>query len=221
MNKLIIIVLALLLLVVPAQGQEILTWSNDVTNDKFLKPVISAGQSITFNVGVVDVVIHHWYKDGIDQSHDYDNYTASWDNWGDLAEVTYIGENAGMFTNNLTWEPVIVVVRATSTAIPVDTVRSNDFINAIDEMDIEAILAAELYMYTDFMGALFFLFVIGIPMVMVYIRTESLLMPGVLGVISGGFLIVFIPTVYQAPIVILIVVSIAGIIMALFKERTT
>jgi len=222
MNNFIFIVLVLLLLLGSAQGQTILTWSNDVTNNVALKPMVSEGQSITFDVSTVDVDIHHWYRNGIDQGHDFDNYTTSWASWGDTAEVIYIGEAAGgAMTDNLTWEPVIVVVRATSTAIPVDTTRSDEFINATDDMGIEKMLAAEMYMFTDKMGVLFFLFIIGIPMVMVYIRTESLLVPGVLGVISGGFLVSFMPTAYQVPAILLIVISVAGIIMSLFKERTS
>lgn len=221
MSKLIIITLVLLLLTGAAQAQHILTWNNSVSNDKFLSPVISEGQSVIFNVDVVDVTMHHWYRDGVDQSHNFDTFTTNWDKWGDAAEITYYGTGAGTPTENLTWAPVILRARATSTAIPVDTTRSDDFINATDDMDFELMLAAQMYMYTDLMGVLFFLFIIGVPMTMTYIRTESLLIPGILGIVSGGFLISFMPTAYQAPAVLLIVISIAGIIMGLFKERTT
>ena len=82
-------------------------------------------------------------------------------------------------------------------------------------------LAAQMYMYTDIMGVLFFLMIIGIPMIMVYVRTESLLLPGIIGIVAGGILVSFMPVAYQTPAIILIVVSVAGVILGLFKERTT
>lgn len=221
MNKYILITLVLLLFVGQAQAAPtVLTWSNDVTNDINLKPMVSEGQTVELSVSVVDVSIHHWYRNGVDQNHNMATYSTSYDRWGDVAEITYSGTNAGESTKNITWKPTIVMARATSTAIPLDMTRSNEFVNATDgDIDIEKMLAAEMYLFIDGLGVFAYLFFVGIPIVIIYIRSGSVLVPGVAGIMIGVFTIAALPATYQTPAVIITIVSISAVIFKLYKGR--
>lgn len=205
-----------------SSGVYIYEWWNSATTDTYLKPKISEGQSIQFIItqySGTGSVTFHWFKEGVDQSNNATFFTTSWASWGDNAEIIcYLTDDLGQ-SRNITWDPVVTLLKATGSAEAVDTTRPNQFIDAVKALDLEEMMNAEMNMYTDLMGPLFFLLILGIPFVMIWIRSESLVIPGGLGIIVGTILILFMPTPYQAPIILIITISIISIMVGIYKER--
>lgn len=222
MNKFILFLLIVLAIPIVSGLPTINTYTNDISNDTSLSPVVQEGQEINFSVLTytsVDGPDYYWYRDGVVISNNFPDYTTSWTRWGDNAEiVVYIVDSDGN-SSNLTWNPVIILIRATGTPEQINLTRANEFKAGVQNFDLEEMLAAEMGMYTDQMGSLFFLLIIGVPFVMIWLRTESLIIPSALGVVLGGILILFMPPVYQTTIIIILVISITGILLGIYKDR--
>lgn len=223
LNKLIVVLIVLIACVQIASAASIDSWNNSISGDSFLKPDVQEGETIQFNIsgysGVAPITFH-WFRNGTNQSHNSSTYSTSWPDWGDSAEVTcYITDGIAGQSRNITWTPTITVLKAGGIAEQIDTTRPDEFITGVEDLDLEAMLDAEMNMYIDLMGPMFFLLILGVPFVMIWIRSESLVIPGGLGLIIGVMLLGFMPTPYQAPIVLIIVISIMSVIIGIYKDR--
>ena len=73
--------------------------------------------------------------------------------------------------------------------------------------------------YTDGMGAFFYVFVFSIPFVIQYLRQGTMIIPSVLGIITAGFLLMYVPAEYELVAVAFIALGVLGVIWGVVKER--
>ena len=73
--------------------------------------------------------------------------------------------------------------------------------------------------YTDVWGKAFYLFIFGVPLLMLWIRQENVIIPTVLGMIIGVAGFSFLPPEYRYTSVMFLALSFAGIIFLIYKSR--
>lgn len=84
-------------------GPNITSWGNSKTNDNNINININVGEVIKFNI-VADQSIGtwRWYKDGIIQTNNYNNFTTSWSTTGSKI-ISVNGTNINGTTNTVIW----------------------------------------------------------------------------------------------------------------------
>jgi len=73
--------------------------------------------------------------------------------------------------------------------------------------------------YTDGMGAFFYVFVFSIPFVIQYLRQGTMIIPSILGIITAGFLFMYVPAEYELVAIAFIALGVLGVVWGVVKER--
>ena len=73
--------------------------------------------------------------------------------------------------------------------------------------------------YTGAVGSIFWLFMFGLPFVAIWIKSESVIIPTILGFMISGSMFFFLPIEYQGAAQILFYISLAGLLFSFFKSR--
>jgi hypothetical protein len=84
-------------------GPNITSWNNNKTNDNSLIFQLNVNELVKFNISANQPVdTWNWYKDGIIQNNNYDNFTASWTNYGNKV-ISVNGTNINGMTETIIW----------------------------------------------------------------------------------------------------------------------
>lgn len=86
--------------------------------------------------------------------------------------------------------------------------------------DFEGMLKAAVRPITDQIGAFFYLILFGVPYFVLWIRQRNLIVPSIIGIIFGAWMIVKIPAAYNVPAVVLLFIIIAGGLYGIYAKRT-
>ena len=73
--------------------------------------------------------------------------------------------------------------------------------------------------YTDVMGSLVLVIIFAIPFVLMWLMQRDLTLPGVVGIIVGAFLFIYIPAEWHLAPIAFIGMSIAAIIYGIMTRR--
>jgi hypothetical protein len=185
--------------------------------------VVDLNGNIIFTVVTNETItLYQWYTDDVNQTNNYDNLTETWTTKG-YKTVTVNATNANGTSETITWNPYVKQEMA-SGPDEVATVSEAGYDTLMDEIAVdnpnfETILYSTTEPYIDIIGNAFFLILWGLPMVMLWIRQESMLMPCMFGLILGTLLLAFLPSNFAATAAAMIVLSIMGIIYMFYKER--
>jgi hypothetical protein len=93
-------------LIISADLPVITDWYNDKTNDNTTTITVNESESVRFNATADQIIdTWNWFKDGANQSNNFDNYTASWDvNGTYTVSVSVNATNTTNGTSNtVTW----------------------------------------------------------------------------------------------------------------------
>jgi hypothetical protein len=196
------------------------SWTNSITLDSDIYPVVDHAQSINFNATSDEgITTWTWYVDGTDQSHNFDNLSASFTSPFNH-NVSVMGANANGSTQMITWYPV--VHRELSTT-PVELLNESGYDRVLasfeGDTDFEEFLSASTVPYTLILGRLFFLIIYGIYFVMLWIRQEKSIVPIVLAFSIGGLLIGFISEDFAGTAVLFIIIGAMGVLYSIYRER--
>ena len=210
------------MLVSGAYGAPTIT-STDTDHNGGLYPGVDWDSNIAFSIITNESIVnYYWVVDGVDQTNNFDNLTTSWITRGQK-NVTVWGVNGNGSTGIVTWRPYVNNEMSSGS----DTVSKakedgyDDLINevSVNNPDFEQILVSLSAPYTAIVGNIFFVFLWGLPMVILWIRQESLLIPSMYGLIMGGLLLAFLPAGFAATASAMIVLSVMGILYIFYKER--
>jgi len=94
----------------------------------------------------------------------------------------------------------------------------NNLTNA--SFDPQNMTSVATYPYTNVLGTLFWGFLFGILFLMLWMRSEDVTIPALLGLIIGGSMWVFMPAEWVQMAASLTVISFAGLIYSLIKGRS-
>ena len=86
-----------------SNAPNITSWENDKTSNNTLDITINTSESINFNATANQTITTwNWYKDDVDQSHNYDNISLSWSTPG-LKHVIVNATNTNGTSSSITW----------------------------------------------------------------------------------------------------------------------
>ena len=88
-----------------------------------------------------------------------------------------------------------------------------------ESINMSGLTSAIPAFYTGAVGSLFWLFIFGLPFVAIWIKSESVIIPTLLGFLISGSMFFFLPIEYQGAAQILFYISLAGLLFSFFKSR--
>ena len=88
-----------------------------------------------------------------------------------------------------------------------------------ESINMSGLTSAIPAFYTGAVGSIFWLFLFGLPFVAIWIKSESVIIPTILGFMISGSMFFFLPIEYQGAAQILFYISLAGLLFSFFKSR--
>lgn len=149
-----------------------------------------------------------------DKEHDY-LLTDS----GGYYNVSVIAQDAGGFSNMITFNVVTERTLATTKPEPFNESGYNSIMEHIENKDYEGLMADSTKPFTDVTGRLFYLFLFVLPFVLMWQKQQRLTIPTVLSLVLGSLFIAFIPENWKSVLIIVIGLSYAINLYLLTKER--
>jgi len=111
---------------VQAPAPIITSWSNNKTNDRKLSLTIYPNETVRFNATADQTIATwSWFKDNINQSNNYDNFSTYWDSSG-IKNLSVNATNDNGTSNTVTWT---ITVQAPGPGAPIITSWSNNKTN--------------------------------------------------------------------------------------------
>ena len=158
-----------------------------------------------------------WYADGIDQANNASTLILTYTVFG-YHNVSVIATNAHGSTGTAWILWVSRELRDTS-AEEIDETPYNMMQDSIAEPAFHEFMQAVSYPYTSALGLIFYLFLFGLPLLMMYIRQDSMTIPATLMFIIGGVIIGMLPAQWQIIAGALMGLALFGMLYKLYKER--
>ncbi|MDD3098873.1 MAG: PKD domain-containing protein [Bacilli bacterium] len=143
--------------------------------------------------------------------------------------ITFTATNAfGTSTSSVVIYISAIGSRDTVTG-PIATVDASgiyDYMNYFDpdpetqQPDITNMIFGLAEPYTDLIGGMFYLFLFGVPYLIMWIRQKNLTIPSIIGVIFGSWMLVQLPAAYMLPAIGVLALAIAGGIIGIVVKIT-
>lgn len=202
---------------------EITSYNNSVTQDNYIYPHQNSNAGVIFNVTTDSPIdTWTWYVDGAAVSNNYGNLSYTWAKSGQK-NVTVSGSNAVGSTTSLSWFPLIKRAKSDSSdeTAALNTTWFDDLVASISDEtpSLSGFASATVQPFTSLLGNLFYLFLYGLPLLVIWIRQEKAIIPAGLGIIFGAFFLGQLPESYIGVAVLFIILTVFGIIYSLYKER--
>lgn len=187
-------------------------------NNTYLYP--DYGDTVNFSVEANETPITWtWYADGYDQFNLPSYLLLTYTVFG-YHNVTVYGTNANGTTGNTTWIVWTSRELRTTHADKVDETTYDMLQESIsDELSFHGLMQAISHPYTQALGLIFYLFLFGLPLLMMYIRQDSMTIPATLMFIIGGVIIAMLPAQWQIIAGALMGLALFGMLYKLYKER--
>ena len=178
------------------------------------------GDTVNFTVTADEAITTWtWHADGVDQANNNPTLILTYTTFG-YHNVSVHGTNAGGSTNNTTW---IVWTSREPRDTPAEEVDETAYDMLQDSIEGEPsfhnMMLAVSHPYTNTLGPIFYLFLFGLPLLMLYIRQDSMTIPATLMFLLGGVIITTLPMQWQITAGALMGLAMMGMVYKLFKER--
>lgn len=164
------------------------------------------------------IVTWTWHADGVDQANNASTLILTYTVFGyHNVSVTATNTNGSTGTAWILW--VSRDLRDTH-AEPINETAYDMMQDSIaGEPSFHGFMQAASYPYTNALGLIFYLFLFGLPLLMIYIRQDSMTIPATLMFIIGGVIIAMLPTQWQIIAGALMGLALFGMLYKLYKER--
>ena len=196
----------------------ITSYENNVTGDRAHVP-LTYGTTVLFNATADESVTWSWTLDGADQSVSVDHYTHTFTAGFGYYAVTVNATNANG-TDLHTWG---IWENIETTAETVPTFSDTSYQMLLDSIDyppsMEDFGKAIASPFVQMLGVIFYLFIFGIPLTMMYIRQDNMTLPTTLLLLFGSIIIFMLPPQWQIIAGALMTLGFVGILFKLYKER--
>jgi len=194
--------------------------NNQTGNATYLYP--DYGDTILYTVTANETITTWtWHADGIDQTNNNPTLTLTYTAFG-YHNVTVQGTNANG-TTGTSWILWVNRELRDTHADPADETAYNMLQSSIDgdsgPPSFHAFMLAISHPYTNTLGLIFYLFLFGLPLLMMYIRQDSMTIPATLMFIIGGVIIGMLPAQWQIIAGALMGLALFGMLYKLYKER--
>ena len=109
----------------------------------------------------------------------------------------------------------------------VEPVNDSGFYNFIQQMapdgggmpNIEGMLMQAVKPYTDQIGAFFYVILFGVPYLILWLKQKNLIVPSIIGILFGAWMLVKVPAAYTMPAVALLALIVAGGLYGLYAKQ--
>lgn len=221
-HDVLIVMLALtgvfILAMVASAAPAITSYTNNITGANAHVP-IAHGTAVLFNATSNESVTWSWTLDGVDQSTSSDSYTHTFSAGFGYYAVTVNATNANG-TNLHTWG---IWENIETSAQTVPTFTDTSYQMLLDSIDyppnMEDFGKAMVHPFVQMVGVIFYLFIFGIPLTMMYIRQDNMTLPTTLLLLFGSIIIFMLPPQWQIIAGALMTLGFVGILFKLYKER--
>ncbi len=207
-----------ILAMVATAAPAITSYENNVTGTRAHVP-LDYGTTVMFNATADESVTWTWTLDGVDQSVPYDNYTHTFTAGFGYYAVTVNATNANG-TDMHTWG---IWENIETSAETVPTFTDTSYQMLLDSIDyppnMEDFGKAMAHPFVQMLGVIFYLFIFGIPLLMMYIRQDNMTLPTTLLLLFGSIIIFMLPPQWQIIAGALMTLGFVGILFKLYKER--
>lgn len=204
-------------------GDPTITDYNNSVDTNNLYPNVPYDSLIIFNATANETITTWtWYSGGVDQSHNFDSYTTSWTSIG-YKNVSVTATNGNGTSNMITWNPYISMEMSGGSDV-VAHMDESGFDNIMAGIngtnpDFELLLWGATEPFQVAVGNAFFLVLFGIPMIMFYIRQNTILLPSLFGIIIGTVMFSFLPASFAYTANAIIVMAVLAVLYSFYKER--
>lgn len=211
-------VLALLFTAMVGGAPAIVAYDNNVSNQS-LAVVSLYGGSVHFNATANETVTWDWEVNGTSKSHNFDNFAHTFNVGFGLHNVTAIATNVNG-SAEVTW---VVWEKMETYPGTIPTIDHSSYNMMRDSTryppNMEDFGKAMANPYTRMIGAIFYLFIFGIPLMMMYIRQDNMTLPTTLLILFGSMIIMMLPPQWQIIAGAILTLGFVGILFKLYKER--
>ena len=208
----------LALAMVATAAPVITSHENNVTGARSHVP-LDYGTTVLFNAAADESVTWTWTLDGVDQSVPHDNYTHTFTAGFGYYAVTVNATNTNG-TDLHTWG---IWENIETSAETVPTFTDTSYQMLLDSIDyppnMEDFGKAMAHPFVQMLGVIFYLFIFGIPLLMMYIRQDNMTLPTTLLLLFGSIIIFMLPPQWQIIAGALMTLGFVGILFKLYKER--
>lgn len=214
-----LVVMAALIMAPPALAEDIsYTW-NSVSGTDDSVPA-DYGVSVMFTAGTVNATtMWNWSVNGVTyQTGINASCNASFSSFG-MHNVSANGSGAYGVTPDHVWS-VVCQRELASGSVETFPDHSGDMEDSISgEPSFEDFCKVIATPYTSVFGSVFYLFLFGTPMLMLYIRQDDLATPITIMFLFGSMILFMLPAQWQAIGGALMVLGLIGALFRIFKER--
>jgi hypothetical protein len=222
LHDVLIVMLALtvvfIISMVATAAPSITSYENSITGDNAHVP-LTYNTTVLFNATSDESVNWTWALDEADQTNPYDNYTHTFNAGFGYYAVTVNATNANG-TDLHTWG---IWENIETTAETVPTFSDTSYQMLLDSIDyppnMEDFGKAMASPFVQMVGVIFYLFIFGIPLLMMYIRQDNMTLPTTLLLLFGSIIIFMLPPQWQIIAGALMTLGFVGILFKLYKER--
>ena len=207
-----------ILAMVTSGAPTILSYENNVTGDNAHVP-LKYGTTVLFNASADESVAWSWTLDGVDQGVSADDYTHTFSAGFGYYAVTVNATNVNG-TDRHTWG-IWENIETTAQTVPTFTDTSYQMLLASIDYppDMEDFGKALAHPFVQMVGVIFYLFIFGIPLLMMYIRQDSMSLPTTLLLLFGSIIIFMLPPQWQIIAGAIMTLGFMGVLFKLYKER--
>ncbi len=191
---------------------------NNITGTRSHIP-LDYGTAVLFNATASEVDTWTWTIDGVDQGPSTNSFAHTFTNGFGYHAVTVNASNS-LGSDTFTWG-IWEKIETTAETIPTFTDTSYQMLlSSIDyPPDMEEFGKAMAHPFVQMVGAIFYLFIFGIPLLMMYIRQDNMTLPTTLLLLFGSIIIFMLPPQWQIIAGALMTLGFVGILFKLYKER--
>jgi hypothetical protein len=193
--------------------------ANNVTNDDSTYIVINFSQCVYFNVTANESVDSWtWHADGADQSRDAPNITLCYTTWG-YHNLTVNATNAAG-SAGAAYRVWVIRERSDTLEEPIDETGFEMLEGSFDdEPSWTDFTGAISHPYTSMVGSIFFLFLFGLPLLMIYIRQDAINIPATIMFMFGAVILFLLPPQWLLIGEALMALALFGAMYKIYKER--
>ena len=109
----------------------------------------------------------------------------------------------------------------------IEPVNDSGFYNFLQQMapdgggmpNIEGMLMQAVKPYTDQIGAFFYVILFGVPYLILWLKQKNLIVPSIIGILFGAWMLVKVPAAYTMPAVALLALIVAGGLYGLYAKQ--
>lgn len=208
------------ILTTAAAGTPEITSANNNQTGSRMYAYPNYGDVINFSVTANEPIdTWTWHMDGYDQSNNLSYLNVQWNVFG-YHNVSVNGTNTNGTTNTTKWVVWTNREIRETPAAHVDETGYEMLQDSIeDEPDFHAMMQAVTHPYTNMLGLIFYLVLFGLPLLMIYIRTDKIQIPATLMFLLGGVIIAMLPAYWQIIAGALMGLAMLGMLYSMFKER--